>query len=483
MKKSISKNYIYNLLFQILTVIFPLITTPYLSRVMGAENIGIFSYTLSVTTYFVLISSLGTNLYGQREIAYNQDNKKKQSDIFNKLFSIKIFLSFISCILFLIYILISKKYLTLYLIWILEIISSLFDISWFFQGIEEFKKIIYKNLLVKILSLILIFIFVKQKSDLNIYIFIYCLTTFMGNLSFWLNLNKYIDFKFTFLSAHDFWKLFKVLLIFFIPQVATKIYTLLDKTMIGIFISDKSQVGYYEQSQKIIYLLLTILTSLGTIMMPRIATLVSKKENDKISDMIEKSFDFVFMIGIPLALGICMISKYLIPLYLGVGYDTSIYLLRYMSPIILIVGLSNITGIQLLIPLGKQKQYNISVVTGAIINLIFNIILIMNFGVYGAVISSVFSELIIFIIQLLLVKKNLKLHLNFKNIFKYIFAAILMIISYYLLLIFLNNLNDIFIMIVIIILMPLVYFLSLILLKENNIMFLINKLVRRIHRK
>ena len=192
-KKSITKNYIFNLVYQLLLIIMPIITTPYLSRVLGAENIGIYSYTLSITTYFILIGSLGVSLYGQREIAYLQDKAYERSKTFIEIFIMKLLALSVSLIIFYFTFCLNGDYSLYYKILILEIIANIIDISWFFQGLEEFKKTVSRNIIVKLISVLLIFILVKSSNDLSKYFAIYVLSTFLGNFSMWIYLPKYLQ--------------------------------------------------------------------------------------------------------------------------------------------------------------------------------------------------------------------------------------------------------------------------------------------------
>lgn len=291
-KKNIAKNYIYNLIYQILAIIIPLITTPYLSRILGAENIGIYSFTLSITTYYILFGSLGVAMYGQREIAYVQDNIDKRSKTFYEIFIMKAITLLLSLFVFYFTFCLNGEYSIYYKILMLEIIANIVDISWYFQGIEEFKKTVLRNIIVKLISVACIFLFVKNQSDLNIYFVIYVLSTFLGNITLWFYLPQHLKkIKFRELKIK---KHIKPALMLFIPQIATQIYTVLDKTMIGAIISDKSEVGYYEQTQKIIKLLLTLATSLGVVMMPRIASTYAKKDMKKVKEYMNKSFGLYY---------------------------------------------------------------------------------------------------------------------------------------------------------------------------------------------
>lgn len=268
-KKSITENYVYNLTYQILLIFLPLITTPYVSRILGAENIGIYGYTLSIVTYFVLFGALGVAMYAQREIAYVQNDEKQRSKIFFEIIIFRFITMSISIIVYYIFLINENQYQFYYLILTMELISTCFDISWFFQGLEEFKKTVLRNIIVKLLSFICILLFVRSKDDLAIYLLIYTLSNLIGNLSLWLYMPKYI--KKVRVNDLKILRHLKPTLWLFIPQIAIQIYTVLDKTMIGNIIENKAEVGYYEQAQKIIKLCLTIVTSLGTVMVPRMA--------------------------------------------------------------------------------------------------------------------------------------------------------------------------------------------------------------------
>ena len=231
-KKSVKKNYIYNVLYQFLAILIPVITTPYLSRVLGAEKIGIYSYTLSIVTYFILFGSLGVAMYGQREIAYVQDDVKKRSVIFYEIVIMRLITLSLSLLLFYISFCLKGDYTFYYRILILELVANMLDISWFFNGLEEFKKTVTRNTIVKLISLLSIFLFVKKPTDLYIYFIIYVLSTFLGNLSLWFYLKKYI--KKVPIKELKIFRHIKPAILLFIPQVAIQVYTLLDKTMLGI---------------------------------------------------------------------------------------------------------------------------------------------------------------------------------------------------------------------------------------------------------
>lgn len=425
-KTSIKKNYLYNLSYQILAIILPLITTPYLSRVLGAENIGIYSYSLSITTYFILFGSLGVAMYGQREIAYIQDSIKKRSKVFFEIILIRSITLGISLLLFYFTFCLNGQYSVYYKILILEIIAHAIDISWYFQGLEEFKKTVIRNTIIKLISVLCIFTLVKTSNDLNRYFIIYVLSTFFGNLSLWIYLPKYI--KKTNIKDLNIIRHIRPILMLFIPQIATQIYTVLDKTMIGAIIADKAEVGYYEQAQKIIKLLLTIATSLGTVMMPRIASTFASGNKQKVREYMNNSFTFIIMLVLPLMFGIISISNNFVPLFYGAGYGKVTPLLCILSSIVVLIGLSNVTGTQFLLPTKQQNKYTLSVIIGAIVNFTLNLILIKKFASIGASIATVIAELSVTITQFILIRKEVQALEVFKKSYKYMIAAIIMFI-------------------------------------------------------
>ncbi len=426
MNKSITKNYIYNLVYQILVIIMPIITTPYLARTLGSESTGIYSYTISIVTYFILFGSLGLDMYGRREIAFVQDDIKKRSKIFFELLILRVITMSLSMLLFFFTYGMHTEYSLYYRILLLEMIANCIDISWFFQGMENFKSTAIRNIIVKILSVICIFLFVKSPEDVSKYLLIYVFTTLLGNVSLWLGIKKYltkVDIK-----SLEILKQLKPTIALFIPQVAIQIYTVLDKTMIGSITNNMSEVGFYEQAQKIVKVLLTIITSLGTVMVPRIAQCYVNGETDKIKIYMNKTFMFVYMLSFPLIFGIIAVASKFVPMFFGQGYAEVIPLMQILSLIILFIGLSNVTGSQYLIATKKQKQFTVSVICGAVCNLILNFILIRYFKSLGATISTVISELCVTLVQFYYIRDNFKTLDIIKLAKNYFIASVIMFI-------------------------------------------------------
>lgn len=472
-KNSISKNYFYNLFYQILVIVMPLITTPYLSRVLGAEAIGIYSYTLSIATYFILFGTLGISLYGQREIAYVQDEDKKKSITFWEIVILKVIMMAISMTIFWFTYGSGDQYRIYYRLLVIELISQCIDISWFFQGIEEFKKTVIRNSIVKLIFAISIFIFVKSPDDLIKYIIIIAGANLFGNLSLWLYIPKYI--KKIELKDLRIFKHLKPTIVLFIPQIAVQIYTVLDKTMLGEMIEDKSEVGFYEQAQKVVKLLLTIVTSLGTVMVPRMANTFAKGDNEQLKKYMYSSFKFVFTLAFPIMAGLLLVSKEFVPIFFGQGYDKVILLINIILPITLFIGMSSIIGTQFLLPTKRQKEFTISVVAGAIFNFIFNFIFIKKYASIGASITTVFAELLVTSIQIYYIRNDIEILKTIKLAKNNIIASMLMLIIVYCTSIIIP-IQGIYMMIIKIIEGCLIYGIVLILLKDSLIFEIFNRI-------
>lgn len=475
--KSITKNYLYNLTYQILVLILPLITAPYISRVLGAENIGIYSYTLSISAYFILFGSLGIALYGQREIAYKQDNTKEITKTFFEIVFLRIITTSISLIIFYFIFVVEKNlYNIYYKVLIIEIIASCFDISWFFQGLENFKKTVFRNILVKLISVICIFLFVKTSDDLIIYFLIYVLSVLLGNISLWFYLPQYLG-KINIKEINIF-RHVKPTIMLFIPQIAIQIYTMLDKTMIGAIIEDKSEVGFYEQSQKIVKMTLTVITSLGTVMLPRVASCFANNDKAKISGYMNKSFCVVFLLAFPIIFGILAISDSFVPVFFGVGYEKVSILMKVISPIILFIGLSNVIGNQYLLPTKRQKQYTKSVIYGAIVNIILNSCLIWKYGAIGASIGTVCAEFIVTSVQIYYIRNEFKLTNILISMKNYCISSFIM----YIICICLDNIiiNNLYSTIIQILVGSITYLLCLLLMKDNFVLEELKKIKNKI---
>lgn len=427
-QESVKKNYVYNTFYQVLTFLTPLVTAPYVSRILGADGVGVYSYTNSVATYFVLLASLGTVSYGQREISMHRDSQEECSKLFWEIEILSIVTTAISLGLWIILIFISDEYTCYYLLLTLNLISVAFDISWFFGGFEKFKYIVIRNTIVKIVGIILLFGFVKDKDDTLVYVGIIAITGLLGNISMWAYLPKMIV-KIDVKNIHPFKIHLKQSFAYFVPAIATSVYTVLDKTMIGVITKSEDENGYYEQATKIIRLVQSLLFSLNTVMSARQSYLFNIGKFDEMKDKIVKSFDYLFSISIPIMFSIVAISNNFVPLFFGDGYNLVIKILCAMSPLPFVISISNILGNQYLTPIGQRVRSIKAIIAGAATNVVLNSFLIPKFGAIGAAIASVIAEFVISLIYIHMSKTVVKVVLLLKIAAKKFGASILMFIA------------------------------------------------------
>lgn len=426
--KSVKKNYIYNLIYQILLVILPLITTPYVSRVLSPEGVGQSSFVSSLITYFIIFANFGFGYYAQRIMAKTRDDKYNRSKVFYEIFIIRFIFVLISIIInvLLVKLGIYGNNSILMFISTINIIAVLFDISFFFQGNEDFGILIIKNLITRFIGIIAIFVFVKNSGDVSKYVLINSLVTILGNVFMWLSLKGNIC-KINLKQLTPFIHFLPSLKLF-IPTIAISVYTILDKSLIGIITQNNAQNGYYEQADKLVKLVMTVVTSLSAVMISRNSYEIEKGNLQVVKDNCYKSIHIIWLIGIPVMVGICLISSNLVPWLFGAGYQPVIKLIYILSFLNIAIGLSGVLGLQYIIPLGKDNLFTVCITTGALTNLILNIPLIIYFGAVGAAIATIIAESIITVVMMIKLRKELKFKNIFKTSLKPIIAAIIMVI-------------------------------------------------------
>lgn len=423
----ILKNFLYNLSYQILVLILPLITVPYVSNVLGAKGVGDYAFTFANTQYFILFGMVGITLYGNRQIAYVRDDKEKLKNTFYSIYLVQIVTMSLSIVLFLIFTFTFNEelYRSLYLVQGINILASLLDISWLFMGLEQFKKTVVRNTVVKLISFASIFIFVKSIDDLVKYTLILALSNFLGNLTFWFYISSLIgikNIKLMKLTTH-----LKASIALFIPQIAIQVYVLLSRTLLGVF-TDTIQVGYYDNSQKLVKIALTVATAIGTVMMPKIANTVATGDMNKVKYYIKNSFFFMNFISVPLTFGLLGIAKELAPWFFGKEFEGIENLIIISCVVILVISWSNVFGTQLLIPLNKTKEFTLSVTAGAIVNLVLNIIILKYMGSVGACITTVLAELTVTFTQMYILRNFLNIKEMIKSVVIFFPSAIFMFI-------------------------------------------------------
>ena len=422
---NIFKNYIYQFSFQALSVILPIITTPYVSRVLKPDGVGQYSLATATANYFVLFGILGLNNYGSRQVAYVRDNKEELHNTFWEINILRTCTMGGSILLYLIFTFfcIARDNRTIYLIELITLAASVLDISWLFVGLEEFKKTVSRSIVFKILGVICIFIFVNRKEDLWRYVLILALSTFLGQVVLWFQVPKSMlriranteNLKGHFLRSIRLW----------LPSVAINVYSSLDKIMLG-YITNDFQVGLYENSQKLVKIASTVTTSLSTVLVPRMSNLFKRGQAEDFKNLASKATTLVAFISVPICFGIIGIRETLVPWFFGPGYEKITDLLFISAWMVITLGWSSIFGLQILVASNQEKKYTWAVSIAAVINICLNLLLIKRLQAAGAVVSSVIAEYTGMLIMLYFVRKYINLSIMLKETAKYIVGGIVM---------------------------------------------------------
>lgn len=396
-------NIAYNVGYQILLYIIPLITTPFLSRVIGAKGIGIYSYHYSIAYYFVIFAMLGLNNYGSRSIAEVKDNKNQLAKTFWGIFWMQFMMSVITISGYIIYCIFfsdTKVYSAMLGIYV---VSAMFDINWFFFGIEQFRITVTRNTAIKIISLICIFIFVREPADVYVYIFIMVTSTLASQLVLWFFLFRYVSFCIVEIS--DVMKHLKPNFLLFIPVIAVNVYKMMDKIMLGV-LADYTEVGYYENCEKVLNIPTSMITGIGTVMLPRITNLISSRDAETENKYFTYSMLFSAFFSSAMCFGMMGIAEEFVPWFFGTGFENCVNIIIVIFPSSLFLALANVLRTQILIPYKMDLIYVVSVLLGAVINFIFNFIFIGEYRGLGASFATVLAEGTVFLVQFIFVTKK-----------------------------------------------------------------------------
>lgn len=428
---SVKKNYIYNTVNVISSLLFPLITFPYVSRVIMAEGIGQVQFFSSIINYVILLTSIGIPMYGIREIARVRESPQRLCRTTAEI----ILLNLILCIAG--YIIVAVLCFTvakiqinipLFLLLSTTIILTTIGCPWFYQGIEDFKYVTLSGLIVRILSIAFLFIFVRSSNDIMWYAG-YTIAASTG--SYIINfsrLRKHLDFKCLSIKDLNILQHLKPALTVFIFNLVASIYLNLDTVMLG-FIKEPDNVGYYTAASRLSHMLVMLVTSLGTVMLPRLSNLASTGDTENFKRLASKSYNFVAMIALPICLGLIVLAPSLIRLFSGDAFLPAIPTLKIMAPITIAIGISNLIGLQILYPIGKIKIVTISTCIGAAVNFTLNCLLIPSYAQDGAAAASVAAEISVTIAQLVFARRYIPIRLLNKNTVLYTIASIVMYVA------------------------------------------------------
>ena len=455
-------------------MIFPLITFPYTSRILGPEGTGKVSFATSFVGYFILLASIGIPLYGIREIARVRDDKKKLSELTQELFVMHLITSIFIFLIFIALIFLNGKLSdekTLFFIASFSIILTTLGMEWLYQGLEQYSYITIRSIIFSTISTIAIFVFIHHKEDYIISAAIGVFAALGSSILNFYNARKILFAKR--IEPWNFKRHIKPMAMVYLMNFIISIYIQLDTVMLG-FISSPKNVGYYASGLKINKMLLGLVTSLGGVLLPRLSYCIANEMNEEFNRMLKKSFEVIWILCLPTVAALMTLSKEIIVLFAGNQYLPASICIIVTAPVILFIGLTNIFGIQILYPLGRDKEVVYSVAAGAFFAFILNLLLIPYLAHIGAAIATLASELIVLIVQILLISKEYRVLMPFNTIVKYLIATLLMVV-----LIFLVKMGISQYWVRLIIVVPsgiFLYFGALILMKESLVIEIITKI-------
>lgn len=404
---SIKFNFIMNAILTVSSIIFPLITAPYIFRTLGPVGSGRVDSAAAIITYFMMFASLGIPTYGIRTCAKVRDDKEKLSQTVQELMIINGVSMLLPFTVFLIMLAVVPEFTqerTLLLINSISMVLNVVGVTWFYNAIEQYAYITTCSIVFKIISILMMFLWVKNPED---YIKYGAITVFAGSasylLNFW-NLRKYVSFRKT--GRYNFKQHMKPIMVFFATTAAISVYTNLDIVMIR-FMKGNAEVGYYTAAIKVKTLLVSLITSLGTVLLPRLSYYIEKGEQEAFHRMVVKAFNFVLLVGLSVTMYFIFMAKESILLLAGEQFAASILPMQILMPAVLFIGLSNITGIQILTPQGEEKKVVYSIVFGAVLDFILNLVLIGKHGASGAAFATLMAELVVLVVQCVYLRKML----------------------------------------------------------------------------
>ncbi|MCI8485322.1 MAG: flippase [Lachnospiraceae bacterium] len=398
-KSSVSFNYIMNMILTVSTILFPLISFPYVSRILNPEGIGRVSFVVSVISYFSMAAQLGIPTYGIRECAKLRDNKTKLSQFVKEI----ILINGVTCIfiyaVFIASVLCIPKFRTekiLFLSMGCSIIFNSMGLEWLYKGLEEYVYITKRSILFKFIAFIGMFLLIRTDSDVLQYGILTIFASVGSNICNWINAKKYVSWKG--IEIISFRRHLKPVFLFFLMSIATTIYTNLDNVMLG-FMSDNTEVGYYTAATKIKAALVSVVASLGTVLLPRASYYIEKNKKVEFLDISKKAMEFTMILAIPLTVYFIEFSQECILVLSGKAYAGAFDVMIAIMPTVIFIGMTNVIGMQILVPLGKEKIVFCSVLGGAVTDFVINRVAIPKYGALGAAIGTSVAEAAVLLIQ------------------------------------------------------------------------------------
>lgn len=423
---NLKTNIFFQMAYEILALILPIFTSPYIARVIGAEGIGIYSYSYTIASYFVLFADLGIKNYANRLVAQKRDCQAELNRTFTSVFWAHTMVGVIALCVYVIYVLNVSQGQVYAAIQAILIVGCIFDISWLYFGLERFQLTAGRSCIIKVITVFCVFLFVNSKEDLWKYCVIMAMSTLLSQLFLWLPLKKYV--RFVHVSKSDVLGHFKPLIILFAPAIAVSIYKYMDKIMIG-WLSTKNQLGFYENAEKISNIPLMSISAIGTVMLPRMSNLVAHENDDIIKKYIKNSAEVILCFALAFSCGLAAVAPVFSTVFWGEEFAPAGDFVAGLALTIPFISLANILRTQYLIPKSQDIKYTISVLSGAALNLIINATLIPRYGAYGAVVGTIAAEVSVCLIQCVSVSKELSTIEILKSVWIYTIFGLFMFIS------------------------------------------------------
>ncbi len=443
----LKKNIVMNTILSFITLVYPLIIFPYVSRVLLPSGIGKVNFAISIVTYFSMFAQLGIPLYGIRVCSELRDNKLKLTKVVFEIFLIYLITTFITFLIYLLFILNIEKFFIekkLYLTLSLVFLFNLIGFEWLLKSLEKYTLIVKISILFRIISLVLILILIKNKNDYVKYAFLSIFATSGVSIFYIIKLKNYIELKSIKLKILNLKQHLKPIFTFFLMSVTITLYTNLDTVMLG-FLSTDEQVGFYTTALKIKNILVTLITSFGTVLLPRLSYYITQKREEEYKKIIKKSFDYILIISIPLAIYFILFAKTTIMILAGEKYVNSILPMQILMPTVICIGITNIIGIQIMLPFHKEKKLLITVIFGAIVDLIINLLFISKLLALASAIATLTAEIVVLMLQVLIMKNLIKTLVNKKEIIQIIeFSVISGFIASFIKMFSFNNIIEFF---------------------------------------
>lgn len=426
MEKSIKSNVVFDSMYKILNILFPLITSMYIARVLLPSEIGKISYAQNIVSYFTVTASLGIPTYGIREIAKVRRINEEKNKVFSELFFINLISTLVCSIIYYFIILRYQSVLDikLFLICGTLIILNIFNVDWLYQGEEEYRYIALRSFGIKVVSLILVILLVRQQQDYLIYAVIYCCALGGNYLLNIVNCKKYVKIK---LNGISLSRHIKSIMIMFATVISVEIYTQLDTTMIGIW-CDNEAIAYYTYAIKSIRLISTLFTSFAAVLLPRLSYYYATGLDGEFNRLINKVFRILTFLCIPACIGTYCISDNMIIILYGSNFLQAATTVKVLSILIFVLAVGNLFGTQVLVTVGREKQLLYSTICGAILNVVLNSILIPTYAEKGAAIASVISEVVVLLYQYIEARKYITLYKNIRDYISIFVGSILLIL-------------------------------------------------------